>query len=139
MSDKRKTTRIWFVRAVVKILFSLVLVIPCLGFTRPFLLINVKGHYSVEHTEISKEASGWVCKTEISPYHFSSVQPFSDASLSNLKRTSVSALVPGTLACRDFVQVEERSAHIKMKYSGCADQTFFKTFLHEVNRHCGRI
>ena len=124
-------------RAIVGSLFLSILLLPCLGMTKPILLIKVKGHYGIQHTAISKEAAGWACKTEITPYHFSSVRPFSDLSLLNLRNAYGNAMATNP-ACRDSVVIEDSSARVTKKYSGCADQIFFASFLREVNRHCGR-
>lgn len=124
-------------RTVVGFFLLFIFFLPCFVFAKPNLLVVVKGHYGVQRTEISKEASGWVCKTELTPYHFSPVQPYSDRTMSNIRKTygTISKNKPG---CRDSVIIEDTAAQIPTKYSGCADQIFLSSIVKEINRQCGR-
>ena len=124
-------------RIVRALIFMLMLPLPASGVAATTLLVEVRGHYGTQKTEIEKDAGGWRCRTELTPYHFSPVQPYSDAILAKIRKSNQKALMPEA-GCRDIVTIEDRTTSSPKTYSGCAENHLFKAFLGDVNRYCGR-
>ena len=136
MPDQRARSRIRSMRAIGFFLITLLSALSSAKKTSSILSVTVKGHYSTQRTEIRKEGSAWVCRTEITPYHYSAVRPYSESSLSKVEELSGKA--DNKQSCRDFVTVVSQSKKKLITSTGCADQPFFAQLLREISKNCGR-
>lgn len=124
-------------RTVIKFFILFIFYLPCFVFGKTYLLVVVKGHYGVQRTEISKDVAGWACKTELTPYHFSPIQPYSDKAMSDIRK-NYKTLSKSNSECRDSVTIEYIKNQTPMKYTGCANEIYFSSIVKEINHHCGR-
>ncbi len=102
----------------------------------PLLSVKLKGHYGSQNTIVTKENSDWICKTELTPYHLSRIQPFSVSILKQLR--SLPKQTPDIKSCRDKILIIDHTQKKVSEYIGCANTPLFSSFISELNKNCGR-
>ena len=100
------------------------------------LFVQLNGHYSTQYTEITKENSEWICKTELTPYYVSPVQPFSASILKQIRLLPQQSVPPEY--CRDKISITDRTQKKVREYFGCADEFPFSLLIRELDKNCGR-
>ena len=103
----------------------------------PLLKIVVESRYGIRSTVIRREGSAWTCKTELAPYHFSPVAPFTEDAIAGVRTASVVSEKIFN-ECRDKVSVSENVRGADVTYRGCASDKAFAMLNQQTNRNCGR-
>lgn len=104
---------------------------------KPILFVEVKGRYATQRTIITKDKNEWLCSTELTPRHFSPVQPFSNSQLEKIRSASIGKSARSK-SCRDLVSITDFSNGNEKIFSDCADSKMYSSFLADINKNCGR-
>lgn len=95
----------------------------------------MRGHYASQKTSVTKSGRQWKCKTELTPIFWSKDNPIDTEVLELLKAADKN--LPKS-ACRDLVEITERTAKGKATVKACLTVPSMSEFIEKLNRSCGR-